>query len=52
MYKTGAVFALMSGSGSSIFGVFNDENSAKDLKKTLEKQGDRVYYTKFRHKIN
>jgi len=52
MYKNGAVFALMSGSGSSVFGVFNDENSAKDCKKTLEKQGNGVYYTKFRQKIN
>ena len=52
MYKNGAVFALMSGSGSSVFGVFNDENSAKYCKKTLEMQGDRVYYTKFRQKIN
>jgi 4-diphosphocytidyl-2C-methyl-D-erythritol kinase len=41
----------MSGSGSSIFGVFNDKNSLKDLKKTLEKQGDRVYFTKFHHNI-
>jgi 4-diphosphocytidyl-2-C-methyl-D-erythritol kinase len=52
MYKNGAVFALMSGSGSTIFGIFNDKNSAKDLKKTLEKQGNRVYYTKFHHNIN
>ena len=52
MYKAGAVFALMSGSGSTVFGVFNDENSAKNLKKALEKQGDKVYYNKFRHNIN
>ena len=52
MYKNGAVFSLMSGSGSTIFAIFNDKKSAKDLKKTLEKQGNRVYYTKFHHNIN
>jgi len=52
MYENGAIFAQMSGSGSSIFGVFNDKNSANNLKKTLEKQGNRVYYTKFHHNIN
>jgi len=52
MYKSGAVFSLMSGSGSSIFGVFSDLNSVKKLKKTLEKRGNRVYYTKFHHNIN
>ncbi|MCL1864934.1 MAG: 4-(cytidine 5'-diphospho)-2-C-methyl-D-erythritol kinase [Spirochaetes bacterium] len=52
MYKNGAIFASMSGSGSSIFGIFNDKNSAKDFKKTLEKQKNRVYYTKFHQNIN
>ena len=52
MYKNGAIFSLMSGSGSTIFGIFNDENNVKDLKKTLEKQGHRVYFTKFHHNIN
>ena len=47
MYENGAVFSLMSGSGSSIFGVFKDENSAKNLIKTLDKNGNRVYCTKF-----
>ena len=52
IHKSGAVFSLMSGSGSSIFGVFNDKNRVENLKKTLEKIGNRVYYTKFHHKIN
>lgn len=29
LYEFGAIFALMSGSGSSIFGLFNDKNAAK-----------------------
>ncbi len=32
LYESGAVFALMSGSGSSIFGLFNDEKEAQIAK--------------------
>lgn len=33
LYKSGAVFALMSGSGSTLFGVFKDDESAKIAEK-------------------
>lgn len=33
LYKSGAVFALMSGSGSTLFGVFKDDESARIAEK-------------------
>ena len=33
LYKYGAEFALMSGSGSTLFGVFNDEETARNAEK-------------------
>jgi len=33
LYKSGAVFALMSGSGSTLFGVFKDDESARSAEK-------------------
>ena len=48
MYQNGAFFALMTGSGSTVFGLFNDEYSAINVHKILEKEGNKVYLTKFR----
>ena len=48
MYKNGAFFASMTGSGSTIFGLFKDEHSAVNAQKILEHDGDNVYCTKFR----
>jgi len=52
MYNNGAIFSMMTGSGSTVFGLFNDELSAEKVKKIFEKDGDRVYLTKFRSKKN
>ncbi len=52
MYQNGAFFASMTGSGSTIFGLFQDEHSAKNVQKKLENQGNRVYFTKFRSSKN
>lgn len=48
LYDYGAFFASMTGSGSTVFGLFNDEYSAKNVQKILENDGNRVYFTKFR----
>lgn len=48
LYDYGAFFASMTGSGSTVFGLFNDECSAKNVQKILENDGNRVYFTKFR----
>jgi 4-diphosphocytidyl-2-C-methyl-D-erythritol kinase len=39
MYAHGAGFALMSGSGSAIFGLFEDEGRAKEAKAAFEAEG-------------
>lgn len=43
MLKCGATYSLMSGSGSSVFGVFADEESAKKAYDEFEKITDCVY---------
>lgn len=35
LYKNGAVYASMSGSGSSIFGIFNDKESAESIRNKI-----------------
>lgn len=50
LYRNGAFFASMTGSGSTIFGLFNDKYNAENVHKILEKEGNRVYFTKFRSK--
>jgi len=52
MYSNGAFFASMTGSGSTVFGLYNNEKSAHNVKNLLEKEGNRVYYTKFRNQKN
>lgn len=48
MYQNGAFFAMMTGSGSTVFGMFKDEDSAENVQKRLELEGNKVYSTKFR----
>jgi len=52
MYQNGAFFALMSGSGSTVFGLFKDEHSAENAHKILENEGNKVYMTNFRSRKN
>jgi 4-diphosphocytidyl-2-C-methyl-D-erythritol kinase len=40
LMKGGADFALMSGSGSSVFGLFQDEHYARDIARELKKSYD------------
>lgn len=48
MYDNGAFFSAMSGSGSTIFGLFDSRETAEMGRKNLETEGNRVYLTKFR----
>lgn len=48
LYNSGAFFSAMSGSGSTVFGLFESEENAENAKKNLEMSGNRVYLTKFR----
>jgi 4-diphosphocytidyl-2-C-methyl-D-erythritol kinase len=48
MYDNGAFFSAMSGSGSTVFGLFESRETAENVKKNLETEGNRVYLTKFR----
>jgi len=41
LYKNGALFALMSGSGSTVFGIFKDNHTANKVKKIF----DNAYFT-------
>ena len=41
---SGAKTALMSGSGPSVFGIFEDEFSAKKAEKALREYGAAAYY--------
>lgn len=43
----GADVAMMSGSGSSVFGVFSDKKTARAALKQLSVRGNRVFLTKF-----
>jgi 4-diphosphocytidyl-2-C-methyl-D-erythritol kinase len=52
MYYNGAFFSLMTGSGSTVFGLFKDESSARNVQVLLEKEGNKVYFTKFRSRKN
>lgn len=52
LYQNGAFFAMMTGSGSTVFGLFKNEDSAKNVQKILELEGNRVYFTKFRNRKN
>jgi 4-diphosphocytidyl-2-C-methyl-D-erythritol kinase len=46
LYDFGAAYANVSGSGSSIFGIFENEMSFPALKKKLEKNGTRTWIVK------
>ena len=43
LYDFGADFALMSGSGSSVYGVFKDYHSSRQAAEELERGGNRVF---------
>ena len=45
LYKSGAEFALMSGSGSCLYGLFKDKSKAEKVSKKLKKFGN-VYLTR------
>jgi 4-diphosphocytidyl-2-C-methyl-D-erythritol kinase len=47
MYSNGAFFASMTGSGSTVFGLFDNENTAEAAGKALTSGGNTVYITKF-----
>lgn len=45
MLGGGAQFALMSGSGSSVFGLFSNDHLAAEVAGVLEKRGYRTFFT-------
>jgi 4-diphosphocytidyl-2-C-methyl-D-erythritol kinase len=45
MLAAGAVYAAMSGSGSSVYGLFNDGTTAEVLAAQLNARGYRTYIT-------
>ena len=50
LLSAGALAAMMSGSGPSVFGVFPDEGSAKACAAALRKQKIKAYYASFVNK--
>lgn len=52
MYDYKSFFALMTGSGSTVFGLFKNRESALLAQSYLQKDGHIVYFTKFRSGIN
>ena len=46
MYELGATHALMSGSGPSVFGIFENKASAERARDLLSESGIRAYYAK------
>ena len=46
MRKCGADACIMSGSGPTVYGIFSDENKAKDAYDKLIKKYDQVYLCK------
>ena len=43
LYNSGALYAAMSGSGSSVFGLFEDEEKCMDAGSVLQDQGVKVW---------
>ncbi len=46
-YNYGACFAAMSGSGSTVFGVFDDENKCMDAFRQFTDKNNRCFFSKF-----
>ncbi len=47
IYDLGARFSAMTGSGSTVFGVFSDSCAAEEAVSLLKKQGNRVFLSNF-----
>lgn len=47
LYGYGAFFSAMTGSGSTVFGLFEDEQYAKSLYKKIVSKGNNAFITKF-----
>lgn len=47
LYAAGADFSAMSGSGSTVFGIFQDENACKEAFRFFEKDNNRCFFSKF-----
>jgi 4-diphosphocytidyl-2-C-methyl-D-erythritol kinase len=45
MLRAGAVLSLMSGSGSTVYGLFDDDRKASDAAQILNAQHWRTYFT-------
>ena len=46
IYLDGAVGAMMSGSGPTVFGIFSDESRAKEAAAQLKKEFHQTYFCK------
>ena len=46
LYELGALGAMMSGSGPSVYGIFASEETAKNAEKTLNKEGAAAFYAR------
>ena len=46
-YNYGACFAAMSGSGSTVFGIFDDENKCLDAFRKFTDKNNRCFFSKF-----
>jgi 4-diphosphocytidyl-2-C-methyl-D-erythritol kinase len=46
MLEKGAKFALMSGSGPTVFGIYNSMTAAKEAAEALRKDGTEAYWTR------
>jgi len=47
LYAAGADFSAMSGSGSTLFGIFQDEKACKEAFRFFEKDNNRCFFSKF-----
>ena len=50
MRSNGAGLSMMTGSGSAVFGIFNDESKAKKCFEILKEKSEEVHFSKFTEK--